>query len=59
MTSNKSVCALIMGPDGELGIKGKGYFKSVDEVEKFISDAREQMLAAFWFQKGRGAISAA
>jgi len=58
MKGNRSACSVSMCPDGVIGIKGKGKFRNVAEAEKFSAEIREQILAAFWFQAGRGSIPA-
>ena len=49
---------LFMDNDGALGIHGGAKFACLDDIKKFISDAEEELVKGFNFQKDRGALPA-
>ena len=47
---------MFLGAEGTIGLRGGAKFGSVDEIDAFFADAKEQVKAAFQWQKERGAL---
>ena len=59
MTGNKNVFSLFLSPDGVIGIRGAAKFTTLEEIERFLTDAGGQLKEAFKWQQERGALATA
>lgn len=56
MNMNMNDFELILGSQGQIGLKGSGKFTSREDINEFLSRVKEQLEVAFSAQLQRGAI---